>query len=169
LIEETRHYAQDLLKKGKPAYEIQSSVIVLITDGFQDPNLLDKDNGLRNMDPVDAAKFVKKLGIHLYIINVEPKMALSEFGPQRRVMQRAAELTGGRFYLVSGTTSLMQIYAEIDQLEKSKLPDYLQAISKEHLPQLYRRFSFYPYLIAIGMLTFFLSIILETLLVRRIP
>jgi len=165
LIEAARHFAQDLKGQGRPSYEIKNSIMILVTDGFQDPNILDKDNGLRTMDPVDAAEYAKEMGIRLYIVNVEPKMSLKEFALQRKLLQRTAELTGGKFYLADSSNSLQQIYAEIDQLEKSELPDYLKIIP----PPSYQRLSFYPYLIALGLLALFLSITIDTIIVRKFP
>lgn len=37
LIAATKHYAEDLIKKGEPAYTIKNSIIILLTDGMQDP------------------------------------------------------------------------------------------------------------------------------------
>lgn len=170
IIAATRHFSQDLAGKGKPAYTIKSSAIILVTDGFQDPSLLDKGNDLRNMSPMEAAKYAKKEGIHLYIINVEPSMAKEEFGPQRRLLERAAALTGGKFFLAGGDTGLAQIYAEINQLEKSVLPEESRAKTPRRLqPHLYNRISLYPWLIAMGMLALLFSVLLDTTALRRFP
>lgn len=170
LIAATRHFTQELIEKGQPAYTIKSSVIILITDGMQDPNPLDRGNRLRFMDIPDAAAYVKEQGVHLYIINVEPKMATEEFAPQRHQMERAAALTGGKFFLMTNTTNLEQIYSQIDKLEKSQLPEGPEAvIDKSERPDLYRRISFYPYLIAFGLACLFSAFALDTTILRRVP
>lgn len=170
LIAATRHFAQDLIEKGKPAYDIKSSVIILVTDGFQDPNPLDAGNSLRNMSPMEAAKYAKEQGIHLYIINGEPSMATEEFAPHRHLMERAATLTGGKFFLAGGGQNLSQIYSEIDTLEKSQLPEtFIIQPKKEEQPHLYQRISLYPWLIALGMISLLLSIVLSTTLLKRFP
>lgn len=168
MIAATKHYAQELIDKGEPAYTIKSNIMILITDGMQDPNPLDKGKRLRNMDIPEAAAYAKEQGIRLYIVNVEPKMALEEFTPHRHLMQRAAELTGGRFYMVDGTTYLEGIYREIDALEKSDLPEP-EVLNKDQRPDLYRRFSLHPYLIGLGMLLLLTSLLLESTLFRRVP
>lgn len=170
MIAATRHYAQELIEKGEPAYTIKNSVMILITDGLQDPNPLDKGKRLRNIDVPEAAAYAKEQGIRLYIINVEPKLSTEEFTPYRNIMQRAAELTGGKFYMVDNTANLEEIYRGIDQLEKSALPAELQGnIKKADRPDLYRRISFYPYLIALGLLLLLTALTLEMTWLRRIP
>lgn len=168
MIAATRHYAQDLISKGEPAYTIKSSVMILITDGLQDPNPLDKGKRLRNIDVPEAAAYAKEQGVRLYIINVEPKLGTADYAPYRNIMQRAAELTGGKFYMVDSSKNLEQIYTEIDGLEKSALPDPL-AIDKDQRPDLYRRVSWYPYLIGLGLLSLLSSILLEAFVFRRVP
>lgn len=169
MISATRHYAEELSGKGEPAYAIKSTVMILITDGMQDPNPLDKGKRLRNMDVPEAAAYAKEQGIRLYIVNVEPKLANEEFAAYRHIMQRAAEVTGGKFYMVDSSTDLGGIYRDIDSLEKSDLPNPLQQLNKDQRPDLYRRLSFYSYLIAAGLVCLLLSQLLESTLFRRVP
>lgn len=170
LIAATKYYAQELIAKGEPAYTVKNSIIILITDGLQDPNPLDQGKRLRNIDIPGAAEYAKEQGVRLYFVNVEPRMALEEFAPNRRQMQRSAELTGGKFFLMNNATNLEQIYAEIDQLEKSQLPAQPpKAIERDQRPDLYRRISFYPYLIAFGLLSLLAAVVLEATVLRRVP
>lgn len=167
LIEATKHYARQLKEKGKPSYEIKSSVIILVTDGFQDPNPLDQGKRLRNLSLEEAAQYAKEKGIRLYIINVDPKLGADEYAPQRKQMERITELTGGKFYLVDYSTSLQRIYSEIDHLEKSALPQQEQhpgAVTKQ-----YKRLQFYPFLVFLGVCFLFASVILDTVVLRRVP
>ena len=171
LIAATRHYAQELEGEGKPAYTIKSSIMILVTDGLQSPNPLDKDKEYRNVELLDAAAYAKEQGVKLYIVNVEPRIASEEFSAHRSIMKKITELTGGKFYMVDNTINLASIYSEIDRLEKSVLPIESQYITppKSLQPNLYHRVSFYPYLIALGMLCVFLAIFLETRVLRRLP
>lgn len=170
LIAATRHYAQDLSGGNQPSYDIKSAVMILVTDGLQDPNPLDSGNRLRQMSMQEAAEYAKEKGVRLYIVNIEPAFSTKEYAPHRRLLQRIADLTGGKFYLMDTTANLDSIYAEIDKLEKSALPTAQQGkISKDKQPDLYRRVSLYPYLIALGMCTLLLSIVLSATLLRRIP
>lgn len=170
LITATRYYSSELSKAGNVDYNIKSAVMIVVTDGLQDPNPLDQGNRLRNISLKEAAEYAKEKNIRVYIINIEPRFETQEFAPHRRLMQQVAELTGGKFYL-KNSTNLPEIYAEIDALEKSTLPDTgdKQDIPKDKQPYLYRRISFYPYLIALGMLLLLLSVVLDTTLLRRVP
>lgn len=168
LIAATRHYAQDLIKKGDQAYVIKNSIIILITDGLQDPNPLDKGKRLRNIDVPEAAEYAKEQKIRLYIINVEPKLATEEFSAYRHIMQRAAESTGGNFYMIDLENSLDKIYREIDQIEKSALPDDTDP-QKDNRPDLYRRISLFPWFISLGLLFLFIGLFRELVWLRRIP
>lgn len=167
LISATRHYAQELSGEGKPAYEIKDGIIILVTDGLQSPNPLDSGKRLRNIDLAEAGEFAKKNNVKLYIINVEPRIAGKEFAPQRHLMERATELTGGKFYNVDESLGLHDIYAEIDEIEKSVIP--VDAVSKKLLPNQYERVSLYTLFLAIGIFYLFLSVLLDGTLLRRIP
>lgn len=176
LIAATKNYARDLLGQGKPAYEIKGSAIILVTDGMQDPNPLDKDSRWRQMDPPEAAAYAKEQGIRIYIINIEPSFASEKFAPNRRQMQRTAELTGGKFFLLDGSTNLTSIYAAIDAIEKSSFPiqgDLAEALkkklAKENLPEIYNTYFMAPFLIAFALFCLLLSVILESTLLRRVP
>lgn len=176
LIVATRNYAKDLIGQGKPAYEIKSSVILLITDGLQDPNPLDNGRRWRQIDPVEAAEYAKKNNIRLYIVNVEPSLATSQFEANLNQMRKAAELTGGQFFMVNRANSLFKIYESINSLEKSSLPlsqelkEKIQSnISKDELPDLYKSTPLYPYFISFAMLCIFFAIATETLILKRFP
>jgi Ca-activated chloride channel homolog len=169
MIAATKHYAEELSGKGEPAYTIKNTILILITDGMQDPNPLDKGKRLRNMDVPEAAAYAKEQGVRLYFVNVEPKLATEEFAPYRHIMQRAAELTGGKFYMVDGTTNLEGIYRDIDALEKSSLPEPPQVLSKDQRPDLYHRVPFYPYLVGLGLFFLFAGLLLDATFLRRVP
>lgn len=162
LIAATRHYAQELASKGKPAYAIKSNVMILVTDGLQDPNPLDKGKRLRNIDLQEAAQFAKEQGIRLYAILIEPKLATKEYAPYRHLMQRITEMTGGKFFMASNTNNLPRIYKDIDALEKSALPE-------QNERALYRRLSMAPYLIALSLLCLFMAIFLKSAVLRISP
>lgn len=170
MIAATRHYAQELSKEGKPAYTIKNSVMILVTDGLQDPNPLDKGKRLRNMDVPEAAAYAKEQGIHLYIVNVEPKLSTEEFAPYRHIMQRAAAVTGGKFYMVDNRANLGEIYQEIDRLEKSVLPEEARpGADKDLRPDLYRRISLFVYFLFAGIITLLAALVLDITILRRVP
>lgn len=166
IISATRHFAEELAKNGTPAYEIKSSIMILVTDGFQDVNPEDRERRFRSMEVDEASDFAKAQNVKLYIVNVDPSLNTEEFQPHRNQMRRIAEKTGGRFYITGEGRSLETIYEDINKLEKSSLPEF--NAKKEVLPPV-RTFSLYPFLIGFGLLLLSVSIILKTLLLRRIP
>jgi len=171
LIAATRHYAQDLVGDEKPSYEIKSALILILTDGFQQPNPQDKGNHLRNMDLEEAAEYARDNHVRVYVINVDPSANSPEFEPQRTQLQQITRLTGGNFFMLHDTTSLNQLYSQIDRLEKSKIPEeaLLQALPRDKQPENFRRVSLFPWLIGIGMACLMGSILLQTLIFRRVP
>lgn len=178
MIVAAKHYAEEIIAKKNnlgmnesketAAYTIKNSIMILITDGLQDPNPLDKGKRFRNIDVPEAAAYAKENGIRLYIINVEPQMAEEQFVPYQHIMQKAATLTGGQFYMVDTTHTLEEIYKEIDSIEKSAIPMNMNN-NPEERPDLYQRHPIAPYLIVIALISLLIAIILETILLRRIP
>lgn len=173
LIAATRHFGETETEQGKkPAYEIKGAAMILVTDGLQDPNPEDRGNRLRTIDLEEAAEFARKEKVRIYLVSVEPRLATEAFVPHRRLMQRVAKETGGEFFLAESPERLTRVFQEIDQLEKSTLPRYQQALlqlPKDKQPNRYRRVSLYPGLIALGILALAGAWILSTTVLRRSP
>lgn len=165
MIAATRHYAQEMQATGQTPYQIKGSAIIVVTDGLQEPSPLDKGKRLRNMDIPEAAAYAKEQNIRVYIINVDPSITSEEFTPHRHVMEKATEMTGGKFIIVGGGTSLMSVYEGIARLEKGNISGNQ---GKMQLG-MHRSFSLYPWLIALGLFCLSLGVLLETLLLRRVP
>jgi Ca-activated chloride channel homolog len=115
----------DRLRESKS----KSKVMVLLTDG---------DNNAGSVDPREAANIAKELGIKIHTIaigrnDVVPFPKEDEFG--RRVLVSAqfkvdeallreiASTTGGTYFHASDLTGLAEVYAQIDQLEKSQFEE----------------------------------------------
>jgi Ca-activated chloride channel homolog len=169
IIAATRHYAEELVQGKLPPYDIKSSIIILVTDGFDSPNPLDANNPLRSMNPLQAAQFAAQQHVRIYIVNIDPAMAAQEFAPERHQMQQVAEITGGKYFLMVQGMSLANIYKEIDKLETSKIPTSFGNLSKDQQPDRYKRLSLYPYLIGFGLLSLLFSALLDTTWLRKIP
>jgi len=107
----------------------KSKVLILLTDG---------DSNAGVVEPLEAAKAAKELGIKIYSIGigsngVAPIPVEDEFG--RRYLQKQvfkinedllreiAEIGGGKYYNANNTESLAAVYADIDRLEKSKVEE----------------------------------------------
>lgn len=170
LIAATKHFAEELAAKQKPSYTIKSAAIVLVTDGFQRPNDLDKGKWLRTMGMEEAADFAAVNQVHLYLVNVEPSLASEEFAPHRKLLERVAETTGGRFFLSSSKQSLQEIFQRINELEKSSLPvESLAQVNIGEDKDLHPHLALFPWFIAAGLLALAISLLLDTTVLRRVP
>lgn len=107
----------------------KSKVIVLLTDGV---------NNSGSIQPLDAAKMAKALGIKIYTIGagttgIVPFPVTDEFGNvhyeeaqfdlDEGTLQKIAQMTQGEYFRAADTQSLGRIYAEIDKLEKTKIEE----------------------------------------------
>lgn len=174
LIAATKHFAEELIKEGKPAYEIKSTVVVLVTDGLQNTHPDDRAHPLRSQEIQQAAEYAEKQGVRLYIVDIEPAILQARFSPFLKQMQESAERTGGRFYVADQGRDLLDIYSEIDGLEKSRLPRGKQLLAEVRARRLeenplkdYRRIDLYPYLIALGLMALLGASVLQTTYLRR--
>ena len=107
--------------------EAKSKVVILLTDG---------DNDFGIIDPREAAKAAKALGIKVYCICIgqngpvpfpyqdefgETHYAQQVFPIDEPLLKDIAATTGGRYWHASDVGALTQVYADIDKLEKSKV------------------------------------------------
>lgn len=153
LIAATRQFMQ-----GK--YRLKGAVMVLVTDGLQDPNALDNGNPLRTQDIPEGAAYAKEQNVHLYIISVEPTMSLDQYTAHRNQMRRAAESTGGQFYLADTPDVLASVFDSINKLEKTALPPAPVYPPGE---------STAPLFIALAVVTMIAAVILQTTVLKRFP
>lgn len=171
LFVSTKHFAEQLQQEGKPAYTIKSAVMILVTDGLQDINPLDKEKRFRSMSIESAAEFAAENGIRLYVINVEPGFATDQYAPQRREMTRIVKKAGGDFFQATENESLSEIYKQIDKLEKSLLPGsggiFGGKESLAEMPSNRIDYSWVPAGFALILLS--LGIILEALWLKKVP
>jgi Ca-activated chloride channel family protein len=80
-------------------------------------------------------------------------------------MKSITEMTGGEFFLVQSGQNLQQVYDTIDKLEKGKVGSTATVKEQTSL----QRISFYPFFIALGMLSFLGSLLLDTTFLRKVP
>ena len=126
---------------------IASRVIILLTDG---------SNNSGEITPLEAAELAKAKDIRVYTIGVGKNgEALSPvftpFGVQYQNMQveidevtlmKIAELTGGEYFRATDEKSLMQIYKEIEKLEKRKMEDLHYKSEPPSTPQAFLNWAF---------------------------
>lgn len=125
-IERIRNIARRF--KDDDAFKIKSRAIILLTDGQQ--------NAGRH-EPIESAEAAAALGVKVYTIGAAPDYTVQELGGffgdpiriRRQVeideesLKKVAELTGGKYFRARDENSLREIYAEIDQLERSAVEE----------------------------------------------
>ena len=90
------------------------AMAIPLTLSFSDP----VGDNAGSIDPMDAARIAKTLGIRVYAIGVIQQGARTV---DAQALTQMAELTGGRYFPAENEQSLQAIYASIDQLEKSRI------------------------------------------------
>jgi Ca-activated chloride channel family protein len=143
----------------------KSKVVILLTDGR---------NNRGELDPVTAAKVAKAFNIRIYTIGAGKRgEALYPYNDpifgkryqrvpvqiDEELLTQVADITGGQYFRATDKTSLEQIYAEIGEMEKTKIE------VKE-----YTRYSelFLPYILA-ALFLLLLEIVLSNTKFRKLP
>jgi Ca-activated chloride channel family protein len=109
--------------------DAKSKVAILLSDGESNAGVV---------DPLEAAKAAQKLGIKVYTIGigqtgVAPIPMEDEFGQRVLVPQQVridedmlreiAGTTGGQYFNAKDTKALVEVYAAIDSMERSKVEE----------------------------------------------
>jgi len=103
-----------------------SKVVILLTDGV---------NNMGSIAPVTAADIASSFGIRVYTIGVgtngmAPVPVQTPYGTRiqnvqveidEEVLMRIADITGGKYFRATNNQKLLEIYQEIDAMEKSKI------------------------------------------------
>ncbi len=113
--------------------EAKSKVIILLTDGL---------NNAGQLDPPTAAQIAKDYNIRIYTIGAGSKegglvpveslfgtyLQRTTDGIDEDALKKIAEVTGGKYYRASDTSSLVDAYEEINKLETTEveLNDYYE-------------------------------------------
>ena len=106
--------------------EAKSKVIILLTDGV---------NNRGEIAPATAAGIAKTYGIRVYTIGVgtqgmAPYPVQTPYGIQYQdmpveideaILREISQTTGGKYFRATDNDKLVQVYNEIDKLEKSKI------------------------------------------------
>ncbi|CAG0995494.1 hypothetical protein ANRL2_03534 [Anaerolineae bacterium] len=110
------------LKDGKA----KSKVMILLTDGV---------NNRGEIDPITAAQIAQTFDIRIYTVGVgtvgeAPYPVQTPFGTRyqnvpvdvdEKTLSSIATMTGAQYFRAKNNRALKQIYAEIDQLEKTRI------------------------------------------------
>ncbi len=104
----------------------KSKVIILLTDGVNNRGII---------APITAAEIARTFGVRVYTIGVgtrgvAPYPVNTPFGVRfqnvpveidEEVLQKISDMTGGKYFRATDNEKLIQIYNEIDRMEKSRI------------------------------------------------
>ncbi|MBK5270742.1 MAG: VWA domain-containing protein [Bacteroidia bacterium] len=155
--------AVDRLSESKT----KSKVIILLTDGKEDPP------ETRLIDPLTALEIAKAQHVKVYTIGMsaaptpvvesaatskEKKNSSGDFLDEE-LLRKIANETGGRYFRARDKEGLINIYRQIDNLEKSKIEITTRNFYEE---------KYLPFILAVLALLF-LEIILRFTVFRKFP
>jgi Ca-activated chloride channel family protein len=141
-----------------------SRVVILLTDGV---------NNRGEVAPLTAAEIAKTYGIRVYTIGIgslgtAPYPLMTPYGVQMQqvpveideeMLRKIAEMTNGKYFRATSNTKLLEIYHEINQLEKAKVEvDSLTHFKEEFMP-----FAF------AALIFLLLEMVLKMTVARRLP
>ena len=144
--------------------DAKSRVIILLTDGV---------NNRGEITPQMAAEIAKTYGIRVYTIGVgangmAPYPVMTPWGVDIQKVQveidedllsKIAESTGGRYFRATDNTKLMEIYNEINKMEKARITVDSFPVYKE---------LFMRYAIA-ALAALLMELLLKMFVIRRLP
>ncbi len=144
--------------------DAKSRVIILLTDGV---------NNRGEITPQMAAEIAQTYGIRVYTIGVgangmAPYPVMTPWGVEIQKVQveidedllsQIATSTGGRYFRATDNTKLMEIYSEINKMEKARTTIDSFPVSKELFP---------GYALA-ALICLLLELVLRMFVIRRLP
>ncbi|MFZ4600664.1 MAG: VWA domain-containing protein, partial [Terrimicrobiaceae bacterium] len=86
-----------------------SKVIILVTDG-------ENNSGC---NPLDAADYAKKKSVRVYALEIVNIGGIKTSNVGAKPLAQVATKTGGQYFQAANTEALVQIYQQIDRMEKS--------------------------------------------------
>jgi Ca-activated chloride channel family protein len=142
----------------------KSKVMILLTDGV---------NNRGEIDPLTAAQIAQKFGIRIYTVGVgtigeAPYPFQTPFGVRyqmipvdidENILQQISKITGGKYFRATDNRKLVQIYDEIDRLEKTRV----EVTSYRKARELFYNWAF------IGLFFLLIDIGLSRTYLRKLP
>ncbi len=118
--------AVNRLKESKA----KSKVAILMTDGVNNSGFI---------EPQTAAELAKEYGVRVYTVGIGTngtaltpvaynldgsfQYAMTKVEIDEKLLKEIAKITGGKYFRATDNKKLVQIYQEIDQLEKTKVEE----------------------------------------------
>jgi Ca-activated chloride channel family protein len=142
----------------------KSKVMILLTDGV---------NNAGEIDPLTAAQIAQKFGIRIYSVGVgtigeAPYPFQTPFGIRyqmvpveidENIMKQISGITGGKYFRATDNRKLVQIYEEIDRLEKTRV----EVTSYRNAKELFYSWAF------VGLFLLIADLGLTRTYLRRLP
>ncbi len=142
----------------------KSKVMILLTDGV---------NNAGEIDPLTAAQIAQKFGIRIYSVGVgtigeAPYPFQTPFGIRyqmvpveidENIMKQISGITGGKYFRATDNRKLVQIYDEIDRLEKTRV----EVTSYRNAKELFYSWAF------VGLFLLIADLGLSRTYLRRLP
>ena len=142
----------------------KSKVIILLTDG---------SNNMGDISPLTSAQIAKSFGIRVYTIGVGTNKVAPYPMPvaggiqyvnipveiDTKTLASIAQTTDANFYRATNNRELLQIYKDIDKLEKTKMD--VKRYSKRYE-------AYQPFALAL-LVILLLEVVMRTMVLRRIP
>ncbi|MFA7228807.1 MAG: VWA domain-containing protein [Melioribacteraceae bacterium] len=142
----------------------KSKVMILLTDGV---------NNRGEVDPITAAQIAQKYGIRIYSVGVgtigeAPYPFQTPFGVRyqmvpveidENVLKQISGITGGKYFRATDNKKLVQIYDEIDRLEKTRV----EVTSYRNAKELFYGWAFFGLFLLLSEAT------LSRTYLRRLP
>ncbi len=142
----------------------KSKVMILLTDGV---------NNRGEIDPLTAAQIAQKFGIRIYSVGVgtvgdAPYPFQTPFGIRyqmvpveidENILQQISSITGGKYFRATDNRKLVQIYEEIDRLEKTRA----EITSYRNAKELFYSCAF------VGLFLLLVDVGLSRTYLRRLP
>jgi Ca-activated chloride channel family protein len=131
----------------------KSKIVILMTDGRSNAG---------TVAPLTAAEAAQALGVKIYTIGVgnqDPRLSPDGDVIDAEMLQKVADMTGGRFYLADNAKRFQEIYDEIDRLEKTEA----EVKKLAHHTELFAWFIF------IGLAVLLAEVALGQTVFRRLP
>ena len=136
----------------------KSKVIILLTDG---------SNNSGEITPEDAAYIAKEYDIRIYTIGFRtdnevvqtPYGILNNSEFDEKTLKTIASVTGGDYFRSSSKESLLNVYKEIDQLERTKL-------EIKHFGNQEEKFMIFAFIAIVALMV---EILLRNTILKKIP
>jgi len=146
--------------------DAKSKVVVLLTDG---------ENNSGKVSPITAAEAAAALNVKIYTIGTgtygtapypvstdlfgRPVYRDIEVEFDEETLKKIAEITGGKYFRATDTNSLLEIFEEIDQFEKT-----------ESQVKIFREVTeLFPWLLVPGLILLALQVLLSETWLKRYP